>query len=306
MKIIGLIAFATSIAFSALLSTTVNAESSGLDVTVFSAKEANVNAFIFTDLKGTVIVDTTRNSKEAHELAALARSKGIEPNVIFITHGHPDHYLGMGALKTEFPQAKFIVATQKVKDDIINFTKFMESANWLENEPAMKIKSQTNPDGFDYENEITVLETKDLVLPAGEHLLIKSDFPSTEAPNETLLFSKELNSVFVSDLAYNKVHIWLGVGVDKVAINHWKNELNLLKKEYSRNQVKVYPGHGPVSDTTIFEIDHKYIDDLLYIVKSSKDQTEAMSAMINKYPDWQNTDFILAKSIEFQFQQLKE
>ena len=31
--------------------------------------------------------------------------------------------------------------------------------------------------------------------------------------HETTLYSKELDTLFAADLAYNKVHLWLGVGV---------------------------------------------------------------------------------------------
>ncbi len=87
---------------------------SKLNLTVFPAKEANVNAFVFSDSKGTLIVDCTRNSKEAHELAAMARSKGTAPRMLLITHGHPDHYMGMGALKQEFPNLNIVVARKEI------------------------------------------------------------------------------------------------------------------------------------------------------------------------------------------------
>ncbi len=105
---------------------------SKLNLTVFPAKEADVNAFVLSDGKERLIVDCTRNSKEAHELATIAKSEGPAPQMLLITHGHPDHYIGMGALKQEFPKLNIVVARKEIKDDIIGFTKWMESMEWLE------------------------------------------------------------------------------------------------------------------------------------------------------------------------------
>ena len=271
-----------------------------LAVTVFEAKEANVNAFIFSDGQSTVIVDTTRSSKEAKDLAALARTQGPDPETIFVTHGHPDHYLGMRALKAEFPGAQILVPTQAVKDDIIGFTQFMESVQWLEGEPSMKIKSASNPNGFDYHNEIKVLDSDQLKLKGNSVIEVKTISSVTEASHETVLYSKDLNAVFASDLVYNRVHLWLGVGVTLEAIKNWQAELDQLKSVYGPLAATVYPGHGKATDASIFDTNKNYMNDLLAIVQEAKNQDEAKERMIRKYPGWANADFLLVQSIKFQ------
>jgi glyoxylase-like metal-dependent hydrolase (beta-lactamase superfamily II) len=271
-----------------------------LAVTVFPAKEANVNAFVFSDSESTMIVDTTRNSREAKELANLARALGPDPEIIFVTHGHPDHYLGMGALKAEFPKARILVPSARVKDDIIGFTQFMESAHWLDGEPAMKARTAANPNGFAYHNEVEILDADHLTMKGGSRIDIKLISSVTEAEHETVLFSKEMNAVFASDLVYNRVHLWLGVGVTLEAIGNWKAELGRLKSAYAPLKSVVYPGHGEKTDTGIFDTNITYMDDLLTIVRKAKNQEEAKALMVEKYPGWANADFLLAQSIKFQ------
>ena len=280
------------------------ASASDVHVDVFSAKAANVNSFIIFDSVGSLIVDTTRNSKEALQVATLARTHGI-PHIIFVTHGHPDHFLGMGALKKEFPDAKILVASQDIKDDIIEFAEMAEKNHWTDDEPLMKPKSTQNPDGFDYEQEVQVLSGNYLKLPGGEKLEVLSQSPPTEAKHETLLFSKDLNALFASDLTYNGVHLWLGRGVDSQAIENWKTELLSIKNKYAPFKVKVYPGHGEPTDPLIFDTDIKYINDLLMTVKSLKTQEEVTAAMEKKYPNWKGSDFLLKESIKNQFELLK-
>ncbi len=274
-----------------------------MNLTVFPAKEANVNAFIFSDSKGTLIVDCTRNSKEAHELATMAKSKGTAPQQLLITHGHPDHYMGMGALKQEFPKLNIVVARKEIKDDIIGFTKWMESMKWLESEPGMKPKSEQNPGGFDYENEIKVLDSNELTLPGGSVLALDTDSPPSEAAHETIIYSEELGALFASDLVYNEVHLWLGPGVTRENVIKWKSQLDTLKTKYEPMKVKVYPGHGKPTTTAIFDVDKKYIDDLIQIVKESKSEDETKNTMIKLYPNWASPEFLLVQSIRFQMQE---
>lgn len=273
-----------------------------LAIDVYHAVEASVNAYIFSDKKGTFIVDCTRNSEEARKVAALARSKGSTPKAMLITHGHPDHYLGMGAMLQEFPNLKIVVASQGVKDDIISFTEWMDSVNWLEGEPHMKPKSEQYPDGFDYEKRLEVLDTNEIVLPGGSVLEVNVDYPPTESAHMTTIYSRDLNALISSDLTYNKVHIWLGVGVERENINNWQKQLELLKEKYGPLKPTVYPGHGDPTDVSIFEIDKKYMDDLLNAVQISETEDQAKQKMMQLYPDWHNTEFLLIESIKYQIE----
>jgi glyoxylase-like metal-dependent hydrolase (beta-lactamase superfamily II) len=267
---------------------------SNIVVSPFAGKEANVNAYVLSDDQGTLIIDATRNSRDAKDLADLARSKGVPVKMIFITHGHPDHFIGLGVLKKEFPDAGFLVASKEIKEDIIN----MASMKWMSGQPSAQPKSEANPNGFDYQNEIGVLDSNILKMPGGGSLEVIAHFPPTEAAHETVLFSKELNAVFASDLAYNKVHLWLAGGVDAEAVKNWQAELTRLKQIYGPLKSKVYPGHGKPTDASVFDADKKYLNDFLAIVKGARTEAEAKNEMMKKYPDWENADFILVQSIK--------
>jgi glyoxylase-like metal-dependent hydrolase (beta-lactamase superfamily II) len=277
-----------------------------VQVDVFSAPTANVNSFIFSDSVGSVIVDATRTSKDAIEVVKLMRRHGGGLQTIFITHGHPDHYLGLGELKRQFPEAKVFVATEQIKNDIISFAKKAQVEHWLSDEPFMVPKSELSPQGFDYENEIHVLPQSTLVLPGGMKLDVMVLNDPTEAAHETMLYSKDLHALFASDLVYNKVHLWLAGGVDAGAIQNWRHELRQLKSKYAPLKVTVYPGHGNAADASIFDVDINYLNDFLGTIRESKTQAEAEAKMIKKYPSWENSDFILKQSIKSQFEQLRK
>src|SRR3982751_6503612 len=93
-----------------------------IQLQVYNGTEASVNAYLFSDARSIILVDCLRNSKEASALADVIKSHGKPLTHILITHGHPDHYLGLNVMKAQFPDAKVVVAKQEIKNDILNFS----------------------------------------------------------------------------------------------------------------------------------------------------------------------------------------
>ncbi len=267
----------------------------------YAAKEADVNAYIVHDGRDAIIVDSTRSAAEGAEVAALVAATGAIPSALLITHGHPDHYLGMGAIKQAYPDIAIVVASQDIKADIIGFTAWMEEQGWLEAQPQMKRKTATNPSGFDYE-QIAVLSQPKLTLAGGTELTVRSDYLPSEAEHMSTVHVDELNAVFTSDLSYNGVHLWLGVGVTHQHIENWKGILHQFESEFAG--MTIYPGHGPPTDTSVFATNEAYMDDLLTVVAEADSAEAAVAEMARRYPDYKNVDFLLAMSVEFQRTQL--
>lgn len=266
-----------------------------IQLDVYHGIEASVNAYIFSDNQSMILVDCLRNSEEAKNLASRLKNQNKPLTHILITHGHPDHYLGLNILKQQFPAARIVVTTQEIKNDIIGFSAWMESVGWLENEPAMKPKTTLNESGFDYNQHIEVLDTNTLTLAEGAVLDLNSNYSPSECEHLTTIYSKDLNAFFPNDFCYNGVHIWLAV--DKKNIAYWKEQLGQFKKELSGKNLRIYPGHGQPSDVSLFDDVRKYIDDFEATIATSKTRAEAMKTMKKLYPNHQQADFLLFHSV---------
>ena len=268
---------------------------SNIKLDVYHGIEASVNAYIFSDNQSMILVDCLRNSAEAKDLANFIKEKNKPLTHILITHGHPDHYLGLNIIKQQFPTAKIVVASLEIKNDVIGFSSWMESVGWLENEPAMKPKTGGNENGFDYENNIEVLNSHTLTLKEGAVLELRSDYSPSECEHLTTIYCKDLNAFFANDFCYNSVHPWLAV--DEKNRAYWKRQLDKFKNDFSALNPKVYPGHGKPADISLFNDVKKYIEDFEATVATSKTRAEAMKTMQDLYPNHQQADFLLFHSV---------
>ena len=272
--------------------------SNNLTVEVFKGQEASVNSYLFSNGTSLMVMDVLRNTEEAKILGDFISAKGLPLTHIFITHGHPDHYIGMDHLKKKFPDAAIVVASKEVKQDIIGFSTWMESVGWLEGEPHLKPKSASNPNGFDYQGQIQVLNQSTFPLEGGGILEITTDYRAAEAEHLTTVYAPELNALFTSDFCYNGVHLWLGPGVDAAHIDNWKTELNHFKAKYTAADLKVYPGHGNSSGIALFDEVLNYLTAFEDTIARSTSKEEAFAAMQSLYPDWQQADFLLQFSLD--------
>lgn len=266
-----------------------------IQLQVYHGVEATVNAYIFSDDKSIILVDSLRNSQEAALLAQQIKQLGKPLTHLLLTHGHPDHYTGMYVIKNEFPDVKIVVTTQQIKDDIMGFSAWMESVGWLDKEPKLKPLTATNPNGFDYQNNIEVLNSNELALAEGAVLNLNSDYPATECEHLTTIFSQDLNAFFTNDFIYNGVHPWLAI--DQQNIHNWKTQLQQFGQQFAESKPAIYPGHGKPTDVSGFSTMLKYITDFEKTVSTATTREEAMQKMQELYPNHTQADFLLVYSV---------
>ncbi|MFM7274287.1 MAG: MBL fold metallo-hydrolase [Gammaproteobacteria bacterium] len=273
-----------------------------LEVEMFRGGFASVNSFIFSNGRTQVVMDVQRKTLEAAKLVERVRAKGLPLTHILITHGHTDHFTGMALFRKEFPQARIVVASEEIRRAIKAYAIYMDSGGETGAEPALepalRPRSGTHPEGFDYENWIEVLPEKKLVLDGGGTLEIDTDYLPTEADYMATVYSPELNALFLSDLGYNRIHLWLGDDISRQDIANWRSELLRIKDLYAARAPVVYPGHGEPTDLSLIDVMVRYIDDYTRITLSAKTRADAMQQMTALYPGWGEADFFLKYSLE--------
>jgi glyoxylase-like metal-dependent hydrolase (beta-lactamase superfamily II) len=256
-----------------------------------------VNAYVISDGAGAIVIDATRTAEDGAAVARLVAERTTGPVTVLITHGHPDHFLGLGALRAALPEARFVVARPEIEADVIGMATWMTAQGWLAELPAMRPRSAADPEGFDYAAELEVVDGGALTLPGGARLELTSDYPATEAEHMTTAYLPAADALFTSDLAYHDVHLWLGVGVTRASAAAWRATLDRLRERWAAKPPTVYPGHGRPTDPSVFAANQAYLDDILAVTATAASEADATAAMVDKHPAHANRDFLLKMSI---------
>jgi glyoxylase-like metal-dependent hydrolase (beta-lactamase superfamily II) len=271
-----------------------------VEIERYPGNEASVNSYLISDARNLIVVDLLRNSREAEALADHVESTGKKLDLIFVSHGHPDHYIGLGVFHSRFPDVPIKVASSNVRDDIVHFSTYMESIGWLNAEPKMKVKSAQNPDGFDYSNVIGVLNEPLLRLPPEQSSIqVQTDYPAAECSHTTTLVIPTQRAFLGFDLLYNHVHAWCGSGVGRAEIENWLNALDGIARVASEGGWTFYCGHGDSGDERLVSNMKRYLQTFLQVTTAAKSRQEAMDEMKALFPGFAQEDFLLRYSVEF-------
>src|SRR6266566_4319865 len=77
-----------------------------------------------------VLVDALLTTSEGQRLAAWVRNTAKQPSVIFVTHGHGDHFFGAGPVLDAFPGAQLVACDQQVGGEARGQTTAKVMASW--------------------------------------------------------------------------------------------------------------------------------------------------------------------------------
>jgi glyoxylase-like metal-dependent hydrolase (beta-lactamase superfamily II) len=90
--------------------------STAIEIQRYAGRQANGNSYLLSDAENVIVVDLLRNSAAAEELADHVEASTRELAGIFITRGHPDHYLGLNVFHRRFPDVPVNVASAEIRD----------------------------------------------------------------------------------------------------------------------------------------------------------------------------------------------
>src|SRR5689334_24073259 len=245
--------------------------------------QATASTLIY-GIKDAVLVDAYLTTKQATALADWIAAKGKNLTTIYITHGHGDHWFGIGTLLERFPNAR-AVATP-------NVVKVMRQHASPE---VLKIWKAAFPDQIP--NRLVIAEElKGNAIDLEGRELVAVELGHTDTDYTTCLNVPSIGLVVAGDAAYNDVHLYL-VESDAQKRQEW---IAALDKIESLNPRAVVASHKrPDSDDNprIIEETRQYIRDFDRLAEATGTAQELYDKMLALYPNRVNPGWALWRSV---------
>jgi len=265
----------TLAASSALCSTAHSAND--LEIMVFTSSEEHmglgVNSALVMGEKDAVLIDAQFTLSNAHRLAAEILESGKNLTHIYVTHLHPDHFMGLPVLTQAFPNAR-VVSLAESADDINNAFDFKIS--YWGNEVLKQNGTKTK----------VFVESLDepLIMLEGKRLEIVGPMQGDSA-NGTGVWIPSIKTLVASDLVFNRAHPWIADGKTPELRQAWLDALDQLA---ALKPEVVVPGHAPSNDLLdpqAIEFTAEYIRIFSEKLKSSENGDQIIAEMSALYPD---------------------
>jgi glyoxylase-like metal-dependent hydrolase (beta-lactamase superfamily II) len=228
-----------------------------------------------------VLVDAFITVEQADALVDWVEASGKNLTTIYVTHGHGDHFFGIGALLDRFPNAR-AVATP----DVVKLMRQQASPDVVANFWSARFPGQI-PDRLviadELEGNVIELEGHDLVVVEVGH---------TDNDYTTCLHAPSVGLVVAGDVAYNDVHLYLAESNEQTR-HEWISALDTIE---SLNPRVVIAGHkrpGNDDSPKIIEETRQYIRDFNRVAEMTTTARELYDKMLELYPDRVNPGLAL-------------
>jgi len=231
-----------------------------------------------------VLVDAFMTIEQSRALEDWVAASGKNLTTIYATHGHGDHFFGIGALLDRFPNARAVATPAVVKVMRQRASPELVASSWRARLPGQI------PDQLviaeELEGKVIDLEGRDLVVLEVGH---------TDTDDTTCLHVPSIGLVVAGDVAYNDVHVYLGES-DPRTRREWISALDTIE---SLNPRAVIAGHKrPENDDNprIIEETRQYIRDFDRIAATTTTGRELYDAMLKRYPNRVNPGMLWASA----------
>jgi glyoxylase-like metal-dependent hydrolase (beta-lactamase superfamily II) len=223
-----------------------------------------------------VLTDTGHIRSEVSAVGDMIEQTGKRLTTIYITHGHLDHFLGIGQLIERFPGAR-PVATAAVVADIKSSVAEQEK-QWQARFGDDVDKTSVLPQPLD----------SDVIELEGHQLRVLEVAQGDIAPS-TVVHIPSIDTVIGGDVVYNRIHMMLAL-TGPAEWQKWIDSIDLVE---SLAATTIIAGHKQpdASDQdleTILDGSRGYIRDFRDAVAATSTAEQVIETMKTKYPDYGN------------------
>jgi len=234
-------------------------------------------------MRDAVLVDAFMTVKQANALADWVAGRGKNLTTIYITHGHGDHWFGIGTLLERFPNAR-AVATPNVVKVMRQHASPERLKRWKASFPHQI------PDRL-----VIAEELKGNVIHLEGHELVAVELGHTDTDYTTCLNVPSVGLVVAGDAAYNDVHLYL-VESNAQTRREWISALDKIESLNPRAVVATHKRPENDDNPRIIEQTRQYIRDFDRLAGTTATAQELYDKMLELYPNRVNPGWALWSS----------
>jgi glyoxylase-like metal-dependent hydrolase (beta-lactamase superfamily II) len=233
------------------------------------------SAVLITGEQDAMLVDPLFTRSQAETLREWVTASGKNLTAVYITHGHPDHWLGLGISLEAFPTARAFAVPSVIAQMRANSTGEVLEGQWQScfTEPLAATAATAviaNP-----------------VPPAGlrleGHKLVPVELGHTDTDDTTCLHVPAIGLVVAGDAAYNNVHLYLA-GSDRQGRRSWLRALDTIEQLHPRAVVAGHKDPSASDRPEIITETRGYIRDFEAGVAATSTTLDLYRYMKERYP----------------------
>ena len=171
---------------------------SRLAVERFSARDPGAwsNSYLLGDGDDALLFDVFQLRSDAERLADSVEASGKKLGIVWISHAHPDHFLGLDVIVDRFPDVE-VLTTPNVLEDL------QADGPWIFD----LLKEKLGPEAAERLIEPTPID--DWSLRLGESIIEVVEFGPGECKHHACFHLPDRRAFVSADVIYNGAHLYL-------------------------------------------------------------------------------------------------
>ena len=237
-----------------------------------------ISATLISGERDAVLVDALLTVGQADDLANWVTAHGMNLTAVYITHGHGDHWFGLGSLLDRFPNVRAFALPAVIEQMRRGSTPEFFESFWRPRFDGKLPSELVFPEPLE-----------DRTIELEGHELIAVELGHTDTDQTSALHVPDVGLVVAGDAAYNDVHLYLAES-DPQGRRDWIAALDTIESLHPETVIAGHQRAGRHDGPEIIEETRRYIRDFDRIAATTSTARDLYHQVIALHPDRINPD----------------